>query len=341
MRIRTISVALGLSAVVVLTLLLVGLGQTARGTGSGPFGDGSDGAKTYSVSETDAPKDAVVDSGTASSTTLVVSGVGSAFVAGEKILIHQTRGNAAGSWEMNTVQSYGLGNITTVSPLVNSYNTSGADAAQVVVVREFTDLTVDAGVTVSAKAWNGSVGGIYAVFADGTATINGAIVANGAGYRGEANGGGIDEGGKAGEGSSGPPVTQTAANGNGGGGSAGGGDTAGGGGGGHATAGQTGGTGTLPPAETPGQGGGAVGVPELTAVFFGGAGGNAGNNGQTQAMKRGGNGGGLVIIFAETYVGGSSASLSANGDDGDGAQTSNQGGHGGGGQGVRYSSLRM
>ena len=318
MRIRTISVALGLSAVVVLTVLLAGPGQnTATGTGgSSLFGDGSDGAKTYSVNDTDVPKDAVVESGTASSNNIVVSGVATPFTAGDKILIHQSRGSGAGAWELNEVQSYAVGNITTVEPLVNSYSTGGVadpERAQVLVVPQYTNLTIDVGVTVTAKAWDGATGGVIAFLVNGTATVAGEISASERGYiKGSA---GSFANSTQGEGTSGEGSHSSSPNGNGGGSSSG--NLAGsGGGGGHRTVGTSG------AGQSPGSGGDAVGSDPLTSMFFGGGGRDDG-----LPTGNGGNGAGIVVLIAQTV----SSTGAFNSDGQAGASASKQAGGGGAG----------
>jgi hypothetical protein len=91
---------------------------------------------------------------------MIVSGASGTFLPGQQIMIHQTRGSSAGAWELNEVASFALGNLGTTAPLVNTYTSGGANAAQVLVLPEYTNVTVSGGVTVSAKAWNGSTGGI-------------------------------------------------------------------------------------------------------------------------------------------------------------------------------------
>ncbi len=332
MRVRTISVALGLTAVLVLTLLLGGIGQdTATGTGNGLFGDGSDGSKTYSTSETDAAKDAVVDSGLAGTTTLVVSGVGAGFVSGEKILIHQTRGTAAGSWELNEVQSYALGNIITMSPLNNAYSTGGPsdpERAQVYVVPEYTDFTVNVGVTVTAKAWDGSTGGIFAAMASGTATIDGVIIATGTGFRG---GQSVAKNniGFYGEGISGASVSCTGVEKYGNAGLAscvvrdGG-----GGGGGNGTSGGRGWYGAGQPGPS---GGNTSGSTDLSLATFGGGGGG-GSGGNQGPSGAGGAGGGFIFIGASSLISTGTVSADANsGQDTGGSTNSGAGGGGAGG----------
>ena len=324
MRIRTISVALGLSAAVVLTLLFVGPGQdTARGTGTGPFGDGSDGPMTFSSSaQFDPPADAVVDSGSNGGTALTVSGVTGTFVAGDRILIHQTRGIGAGTWELNSVQSYALGNIVTATALASSYTTSGADAAQVLVVPEYTNVTVNNAVTLSSKPWNGATGGILAFLANDTVTVTGTITASEKGYRGGAPTSTLSFQGE-GTGGAGTPARDANGNGGGGGENFDANNHPGGGGGGHATAG-TAGSLSSNGQGIAGSGGDAAGSVDLTTMVFGGGGGARGvNPGSPDA----GDGGGIVLIYGLTIT--VSGSISTNGQDLSGGGNGHGGGAGG------------
>ena len=357
MRIRTIAVALGLALVVGLTALLAGLGQnTAVGTGSTTlFGDGSDGPVTFSTSaQFDPPADAVVDSGSVGGTTLTASGVTGTFMAGDKILIHQTRGTGAGTWELNTVQSYALGNIVTVTPLDESYMTSGADAAQVLVIPQYTNVTVDSGVTLTAKPWNGSVGGILAFLSNGTVQIDGTIEANGvdsSSSSGATGGTGFSGGisttststpATQAEGTDGPGgAASTSANGNGaGGGASTASGAASGSGGGHAVSGAQGYT--SPVGGIPSTPGGPAGTPDLSTMVFGGGGG--GGRGDSLDYG-GGSGGGVVAILASTLN--LSGSMLANGGSNGRApcSPSNSAALGGGGAGgsvlIRGQSLTL
>ena len=80
------------------------------------------------------------------------------------------------------------GSVPISSGLVNSYrkrsasSTNGQSSYQVIRVPQYSVATVSG--TVSAFAWNGSVGGIVAMDVAGTLSISGSITANGAGFRG-------------------------------------------------------------------------------------------------------------------------------------------------------------
>ena len=71
------------------------------------------------------------------------------------------------------------GAATAVPPAVQAFR------AQVIRVPQYVDLNINAGGRLLPQAWNGSTGGVVAVFVQGTAAINGnGIVASGRGFRG-------------------------------------------------------------------------------------------------------------------------------------------------------------
>jgi hypothetical protein len=299
-----------------------------------PFGDGSNGPRTYSASTTDAPIDSPA---TGLFGTTALAATNPLFVAGQEILIHQSQGNGAGAWEINEIQSYSAGTITTLNQLTNDYFTG----AQVIVLRQYTNLTINPGVTVTAKAWNGSTGGIFAFLANGTVVVSGTISANGTGFRGGYPGA-VNDGkvsGGTGEseqqpladnrtGSDATNVSPVGMGGGGGGGNTGGsgGSHGGGGGGGHATVG-------LPGDGSGVAGGGIGGAADLTAMVFGGGGGGGGASpgNPGYAGGSGGGSGGIILV-----VGGSvnvSGSVVANGANGNSYSVGDNSGGGGGGAG--------
>ena len=91
--------------------------------------------------------------------------------------------NNCGNHEL--VQVASVSNATTINldcGLQFDYTASG----KVVVVRvpRYENLTIDAGVTLTAEPWNGSTGGILAIEVKGTTTINGNIDVSEIGFRG-------------------------------------------------------------------------------------------------------------------------------------------------------------
>jgi len=294
---------------------------------SGYFGDGSDGALTISADTTQAPTDSAC-TGTADSYSLSATNV--AFATGQKILIHQTQGTNAGQWERREIASYTAGTITLTEKLSNTYTTG----AQVIVLLEYTNVTVNSGKTWTAKAWNGTVGGILCFLASGTITNNGTIRSNGSaatngtggtgGFRGGNSVTGDGSVGYQGESSAGVASQSTSANGAGGGGGEKdvGSHGAGGGGGGHiagAVAGSSTGT------SAGGAAGGTAGNAGLTVMVFGAGGG--GTPGGTY-YGGGGAGGGAIFIGAVTLT--NAGAITCNGGDGLDAAGNDPGGGGGG-----------
>lgn len=287
------------------------------------FQDGSDGALTISSDTTEAPIDSAC-SGTSGSYSLTATNV--SFAVGQALMIHQTQGTGAGNVQYTSIASYTAGTITTTDPLNFSYSTG----AQVRVMKRYTNVTINTGVTYTAKAWNGTVGGILAFYSNGTTTVTGSITASGKGFRGGAGrgpGNALD--GYQGEGSLGTGSISTSSNGSGG----GGGNyvinqAAYGGGGGNGTVGSVG------PSDNngvQGLGGLTTGTTDLTTITFGGGGGSGatGNDSASYSLA-GGKGGGIIVVFASSLV--VTGTISANGSvGGDGPYQSKPAGGGAGG----------
>lgn len=294
------------------------------------FGSGADGALSISVDTTEAPIDSSC-SGTSGTATLTV-GSSLSFAANQIVLVHQSRGTSAGNWELAQVASYVGTTLTLRSNLVNSYVSSGADAAQVRVVPQYTSVTIASGKNYTAKAWNGTVGGIIAWMCAGLSTVPGTVNARGKGFRGGTGTFGGSVAGNQGEGTAGAGSRSTSANGNGGGGGSFAGDVAlAGGGGGN---GGTGGSGTG------GTGGSTSGSSDLSTMTFGGGGGEGGLStaiSGTDAVD-GANGGGCVWIFSRTLT--VTGSIDARGDDGNTTLNNGYiGANGGGGGGSIHTKI--
>lgn len=270
------------------------------------FGDGSDGNLTISSNTTYAPIDSSC-SGTSGTTSL--SATNASFATGQIILIHQSRGTGVGGWELNKIAGYTAGTITTSHALTMTYTDSGASQAQVLVLKQYNNVTINSS-TLMTKAWDGNIGGITAFLAKETVSGstgiisaaggnggNDSSVGTGGGYRGGAgvrNSGTTGQAGS-GEGTSGASSLQYTTNGNGGGGAKG--DDKWGGGGGNGTVGSNGssvgGGGT-----SFGYGGSTSGTASLVTATFGGGGGG-GSDYQNETSGAGGSGGGIVFIFGK------------------------------------------
>jgi uncharacterized repeat protein (TIGR01451 family) len=92
--------------------------------------------------------------------------------------------NNAGRYELVQVQSISNNTLTLRSALRYAYTAAGT--TQVIRVPQYQSLTVTAGASIVAPAWNGSTGGIVALHVADTANIGGAIDVSSRGFRGGA-----------------------------------------------------------------------------------------------------------------------------------------------------------
>lgn len=251
---------------------------------------------------------------------------------GDYVLIHQSYGVGAGNWELNVItggipSSGGTSTLTLKYPLQNTYVTG----AQILKVPQYTDFTINNGVTLYPETYNRTYGGIMAFFCNGTTTITGNINANERGFQGGATTGGD---GTQGDSSTGFGSASTSANGSGGGGGGiGNGASAGsGGGGGNATVGTNGTAGS----RIAGVGGSVNGYTALTNFHLGAGGGGGGfRTGQSGGPGAGGYGGAGVFIFTKNLV--VTGTVVASGQVG--SVKSGSGSHGCGGGGAGGSVL--
>jgi len=324
-------------------LTLWGMGKYAVDFGQGTasadmFGDGRDGSLIITGNTLDNPIDAAC-TGVPGSKTLAATNP--SFTPGQIVMIHQTQGANAGNWMITKIEGYVTGTITLAEPLNANY-TSGA---QVIVLKQYTNLTVNPGVTWAAKTWNGTTGGILGFLANGTVTISGAIIADAAGFR-KGVGRGDTRGGEGGEGiynrsGYGAGLSESPTSPGGGGGA--GGDTtnagaasglnSGGAGGGYAKG--------TDANHDEGAGGGGGG-----GHVYGGGGGGGGQDsnllgasgGLSNAVLGGGGGGGAASVGGASGqpgggAGGEAGGGGYTGGGGGGAVSSEQGSAGGGGGG--------
>lgn len=306
---------------------------TATSSASSPsaskFGDGSNGDITIAANTTEAPIDASVTA-TAASNSATVNRT-SGFFTNQLVLFHQTQGTNAGAWEIARVESQNGTKLKLTTNLTNSYSSAGSNRAQIRVIPQYNDVTVNTNMSWNAKAWNGSTGGILAFLANGTVTVNGTINATGQGFRG--GNGGNNAYGTQGEGLTGGGAQSSSANGTGGG--AGGGGVwfggGGGGAGGHGAGGAAGGHGGT--VGYGGSGGNTAGTANLQTMVFGGAGGGGGSYYGSGQGGGGGKSGGIIFATAATLTVNSGGSITANGLAGSNSAASGDSGGGGGGAG--------
>jgi hypothetical protein len=247
------------------------------------------------------------------------------FSNNDLVFIWQTMGGSNPlRWEVNKIVSGGgTANLVMQRNLDYTYVDNGGNSqCQIIKIPQYTDVTINAGVTISAPNWNQDVGGLVLFAARGTVTINGVIQAlglngqvgathigipfpqggHGAGYWGghadQANYDGVANAGVGGgdlrRGGTGYGDAAAIDNGGTGGSYVGAPGGSGGGGGGHRVAGDNG-TGVN---NRYGKGGTASGNTSLSLLSMGGGGGGGCKEPNNQAGG-GGGGGGAIVMFTK------------------------------------------
>ncbi len=333
-----------------------GAGQSC-GAGQCQYGTGADGALTVTADQQLGTVRAAAV-GAAGATTVTVSNVAGVFAAGQSVLLHQTQAavGPVGHYEYARVTAVSGMTLTLAAPLRSAYVSDATSHAQVLRVMEYTAVTINAGATVTAPAWDGSSGGIIAFDATGRLSVAGALDVTGRGFRGNRRTCGVTPmyrcmRGVAGESERGRGAAAILANQSGGGGGGAGQDCASGGGGGHATPGEPGSAGSAGGvcAEAnpipPGSGGGTAGVAALAnAALFGGAGGEGGADEDGSFPGGGGHGGGIILVRASSVLLTGDGAVRANGGDGEDGHQADCGGRGagmGGGGGGAGGAVRL
>jgi hypothetical protein len=119
------------------------------------------------------------------------------FAAGDKVLIIQMKGAvintsntssfgnitdylSAGNYELATLDEVNAATLVLHNRLVRDYDVAGI--VQVIRVPQYVNVTVTAMLT--AKAWDGETGGVLALIASGTVTLNADVDVRGKGFRG-------------------------------------------------------------------------------------------------------------------------------------------------------------
>lgn len=262
----------------------------------------------------------------AAGNTAITLDAASTFANGDLVLIHQTKGAGAGTWELNRIASGGgTTSIVLKHPTQNNYTDSGANPGasqcQIIQMTQYKNFTLNSGITWSAPAWDGNKGGIIAIFVQKLATINGAISTLGKGFRAateykNSNGPTATDQGE-GSGTAVFGAESGSANGTGAGGGwnaigDGGGNGSGGGSGGSRTAGSSG----YNVGYSTAAGGDALWDTNGSIVSLGGGAGGRISGGAGDAGNAGTDGSGLVFIFAKNFVISSTGSINLNSADG-------------------------
>lgn len=330
-----------------------GVDLLCRSGSCGP-GDGVDGSQTIVGTQR---LDDIASSCTGAAGTDALDCASTAgFARGQQLLVHQTVGASAGTYEEATVLAVASAtSLSLAAPLRHAY----VAGAQALILRRYTDLSVSIGATLTARPWDGRTGGIVAFKARGAVHVDGRLSAAGLGYRGGTAQASTSDYAYNQQGESTAGAGPLRAPGNGAPNASGGGSGCGqgsGAGGGFGTAGTDGAFTAGTPvsgcisgcAPALGQGGATAGVADLSSAVFGGGGGASGSHDdQGRNGAAGGAGGGLVYIHAGTIeVAGTVDAGGAPGVNGYFTAPVNQpmgGGGGGAGGAVRFvaGSIRI
>lgn len=240
--------------------------------------------------------------------------------AGASLDLGSVAGGAVGRYELARVKSFDGTDVTLTKDTIYSY---AAGVTQLVLVPEYTTVSIAAAGGVTAPAWNGSVGGIVAFLATGAVTNDGVVSVAGKGFRGgvvlsnsghsgctaldglSSAGGGArkGEGGVTGVSTAGAASALNSGRGNRGPGGGGGNcHNAGGGGGGNFGPGGAGGNSYDGNRAVGGSGGAALVFSTSDHLMLGGGGG-AGDDNNARGSS-GGAGGGVLFLRAASASGG-------------------------------------
>jgi hypothetical protein len=290
------------------------------------FGGGAAGAGVISSNSSYSTANAGVATVASGNTAITLDGA-STFANGDLVLIHQTKGTGAGAWELNKILSGGgTTSITLKHATQNNYTDSGANPGasqcQMLKITEYDTLVINSGITWSAPAWDGNVGGIIAVMAKTSVTVNGAISLKGLGFRASSeykNSNGpveTNQGEGSGTGIHGTTEGRSANGTGGGGGGAAGGDGGGNGSGGGSGAGRTNGSNGYNIGYSTASGGVGVWDTNGALISLGGGAGGRVSGGAGDAGSAGTNGSAIMFVFTKAFVISATGSINLNTDDG-------------------------
>jgi hypothetical protein len=317
------------------------------------FGTGIDGPLTVNSTGTivNNVETYVTDASVASGANSFNVNSTAGFAVGKEILIiqMQTSTSPAGIYEFRVITAISANKITVNFPMTYTYvsgavNTTAPTAAvtQVIQVPNYTTVTINAGGSITANAWNGSTGGIVVFRAQGTVTVTGSITVSGIGFRGGNAGSTVSCGAmpiqtsQGGESWPGVSAISTSVNGGGGGGGNSGqcgvtppGSGAGGAYGGLSSSGWSSGN------TQSGSSAQANGGQCLAQILLGSGGGGGGSH-DTQPGTNGGAGGGIIMIYGNRMN--VTGSINSNGNNSSNAISPGSGGGGGSGGSILLTS---
>jgi len=251
------------------------------------FGDGADG--DFGGGDPNTVRTRLTSNASAGQPDLAVVTT-SSFAIGQEVMIHQTQGTGAGTYEFGIIAGVGSGALRLQANLRDSYYQGGNSHAQVIRIPHFHNVSG----SIITNAWDGNMGGIIAFRANGTVSTNVDMTAKGfRGGQGTCCSGTPQQG----ESYTGLGAYHNQGPNSGGGGN---GNPGAGGGGGYGSVGANGQSqGDDWDGRNPGYGGQSYGDTALNALHLG-SGGGGGDHGGAPYGQWGGNGGGIVYIAART-----------------------------------------
>jgi thermitase len=318
---------------------------TGQGAPFGVFGNGSDGNLTIVSGQTYYVDNlrSIVANTTSSGQNIISVASTSGFTVGQEILILQTQGVGAGSYEFASITNINGNTIEISHNLAYTYTNGGNSRAQVIRVPNYQNVTIQTGGTLTATNWDGYSGGVIAFRVQGTISIQpgGSINANGLGYRGGYRGEyPTYTYGHQGESFNQPGGDSYLSNNGGGGGGQGDYGScpsngkcvgSGGAGGSYGTIGTNGTAGGDTPRQI-GLSGGVYGDAEMHTIYLGSGGGGGGpDNGSSSYGGTGGNGGGAILVYGRNIN--IAGNVSTNGNVGANGTSDTRSAGGGGGAG--------
>ena len=172
---------------------------TAITTPSITTGSGADGTCTASSNtnlntqscvgraNTDAVNFSVTANTASGQNQIILSSTPTGLAVNDEVLIINLQGTSGdnanvGKYETKTITAITTNTLTLNSNLTNAYDGT-TQKIMVQRIPNYTNVTVNAGITLTASAWDGTKGGILFFRASGTVTNNGTITMSELGYR--------------------------------------------------------------------------------------------------------------------------------------------------------------
>lgn len=169
------------------------------------LGTGADGSLTVSSAGTIVNNYTYLQQNAGAGAITIAANSTANFQVGQEIFIIQVQNGTQGTggvYEFARIIGISGNNFTLDRVLLNSYfngaqNASNSTTTQIVLVRNFANVIINSGASITAPAWDGFTGGIVIFRSNGTVNVSGAINATAIGFRGGL--GGNADGGENGE----------------------------------------------------------------------------------------------------------------------------------------------